>query len=249
MVRKFIKVALVGVWVVLPAYLFVVFLWANAVVDELLGQTRAHRQAVALQPRHIEALVRIEDPAFYAHHGLNISKGQGVTTITSVLARDLFLGQHDVDGVGGAMQSFYRGVFNCCRKLDLGRDVMALVLDAHTTKQQQLDMYLNRTYLGSLHGRGVIGFEAAAKAYHGKPLSRLTDREFYSLLAMALAPNHYHPVRNPEIHADRARRIEAVATGKCDPTGWLDLTYDDCIPARDGPLAAPQSIFDADERG
>lgn len=225
---KYLKATFSGLFLFLIVYLAVVLLWAGLVADELLTEASSSAQVMQLHPRHARALLMIEDPTFLVHHGLDISNGQGVTTLTSVIARDLFLGDHRLDGIAGAAQSFYRGVFDCCKKMDLGRDVMALVLDARATKQQQLNIYVNSTYFGSLDGKAVIGFEAAAKAYQGRALSELTDREFYSLMAMPMAPNLYHPVRNPELHAERARRIEAVATGKCEPDGWLDLTYEDC---------------------
>ena len=225
---KYLKVTLFGAFLLMAVYLFVVFLWASSVAGELLARAPFPDQASRLQPRHVEAIIKVEDPTFLQHPGLDLSKGQGLTTITSVLARDLFLGKHDAEGFKGTLQSFYRGVFSCCRKVDLGRDVMALVLDSRTTKKQQLNRYVESTYFGSLNGRGVVGFEAAARAYYGKDLSRLTDTEFYGLMAMPMAPNHYHPVRNPEVHAERAKRIEALVTGRCEASGCLDLTYEDC---------------------
>lgn len=228
MVRKYLKVVFFGSLLFSIVYLLMVWLWASVVVDELLMETPSRDQAVQIQPRHLQALIRIEDPTFYEHPGLNLSNGQGVTTITSVVARDVFLQNHDSDGIQGAMQSFYRGVFDCCKRVDLGRDVMSLVLNSHATKQQQLNIFLNGTYLGSADGKAVIGYEAAANTYYRKRLSRLTDEEFYGLVAMTMAPNRYHPVRNAELHAQRVKRIAAVVTGRCEPDGWLDLTYEHC---------------------
>jgi membrane carboxypeptidase/penicillin-binding protein len=225
---KYLKATFFGMFLLLAIYLSAVLLWANAVAGDLLRQTPSLHHSVQIQPRHVSALTKVEDPAFFEHRGLNISNGQGLTTLTSVVARDLFLGKSDMEGISGAAQSFYRGVFDCCKRIDLGRDVMALVLDAHATKQQQLNMYLNSTYFGSLNGKAVIGFDAAAKAYHGKDLFRLSDEEFFDLMAMPIAPNHYHPARNPEQHAERARRIAALVAGECEASGWLDLSYEDC---------------------
>ena len=228
MVRKYLKATFLGLFWFVVAYLFVVFIWANSVVEEKLRETPSVSRVVPLPARQLEALIRIEDPAFHQHRGLDISHGQGVTTLTSVVARDLFLGSHKSDGIQGAMQSFYRGVFDCCKRIDFGRDVMSLVLGAHTTKQQQLNLYINGTYFGSLDGKAVIGFEAAAVAYYEKALADLTDQEFYGLMAMPMAPNYYHPLKNPDLHADRMKRIEALANGRCKPSGWLDLTYEAC---------------------
>ena len=230
-VARYLKTTLCGLLLLLIAYLLVVFLWASSVVDELLMATPSTAQPIPLQARHVAALIKIEDPTFYEHPGLDISAGQGVTTMTSVLARDLFLGHRDASGAKGAMQSFYRSVFQCCRKVDFGRDVMSLVLDSRTSQRQPRAMYVHGTYFGSLNGTAVIGFGAAAKAYYGKDPARLTDQEFYGLMAMPLAPNRYHPLRNAGLHAERAKRIAALVAGTCEPNGWLDLTYEDCATA------------------
>ena len=108
--------------------------------------------------------------------------------------------------------------------------MMAVVLSFHATKQQQLNLFINNAYWGSMSGQSVIGMEAAAKAYYGKDVLDLTDDEFYGIIAMLISPNYYHPIVNPELHAERAQRIKAVVTGQCMASGWLDLTYDHCYP-------------------
>jgi len=209
-------------------YLGIVALWANSVVVELLQETPSANHQIKIHPRHLAALIRIEDPAFYEHHGHNISKGQGVTTISCVVARVLCLRHHDLGGIKGAFQCFYRMVFDCCKRIDIGRDIMGVVLDSHATKQQQLNLYINNTFWGTLDRKVVLGMEAAARAYYGKDVFELSDDEFYGIIAMPIAPNRYHPIANPDLHAERVRRIRAVVTGQCAASGWLDLTYDHC---------------------
>ena len=228
MVKKYLKIVFFGIILFLASYLSIAALWANSVVEELLQNAPSTHRKVEIQPNHLQALVKIEDPAFYDHHGLDISNGQGLTTITSVVARDLFLHNQDLVGIKGSLQSFYKLVFNCCKRIDLGRDIMAVVLNTHATKQQQLNLFLNNTYWGAMYGNGVIGMEAAAMAYYGKEASQLTDDEFYGLIAMPIAPKYYHPVTNPKIHAKRMQRIKAIASGQCAASGWLDLTYEHC---------------------
>lgn len=228
MIKRHFKVTLLGLVLLLSSYLAIAALWANSVAAELLQRTPSVNHQTEIQPRHLAALIKIEDPRFYDHHGLDISKGQGLTTITSVVARDLFLRHQDLDGVKGAFQSFYRTVFNCCKRIDLGRDIMAVVLSFYTTKQQQLNLFVNNAYWGTINGKSVIGMEAAARAYYDKDVFELTDHEFYGIIAMLISPNYYHPIANPELHAERAQRIKAVVTGQCTPSGWLDLTYDHC---------------------
>jgi len=225
---KYIKWTFIGIFSFLILYLATVWIWASSAAPDLLSEISSATPMTALKPQYTAALIKIEDPTFYEHSGLDISNGQGLTTMTSGLAKMVFLGDHQLDGIRGGMQSFYRGVFNCCKKIDFGRDIMALVLNSKTTKQDQLNIFVNKAYLGSKDGKGVVGFEDAAVAYYKKELPELTEDEFYGLLAMLIAPNYYHPLKKPEIHAERTRRVKAVVNGECEPDGWRDLTYEHC---------------------
>ena len=118
-----------------------------------------------LSPRQLAILLQIEDPTFFSHHGLSLADGQGVATLSSAVARDLFLYDAQLDGVNGQLQRFYRGVFECCKKVDLGRDTMALVLDASASKERQLAIYAATVYMGRHAGRQVRGLDEAARAY------------------------------------------------------------------------------------
>jgi len=227
-VKKRLKAILLGLVLFLISYLSIAALWANSVAEELLQTTPSANYQIEIQPQHLAALIKIEDPDFYDHHGLSISKGEGLTTITSVVARDLFLHTQDIDGFRGAFQAFYRAAFKCCKRIDLGRDMMAVVLRFHATRQQQLNLFINNAYWGTMNGKAVIGMDAAARAYYEKNVFDLTDDEFYGLIAMLMAPNTYHTIVNPELHAERVQRIRAVVAGQCMPSGWLDLTYDHC---------------------
>lgn len=228
MTIKCIKWTLFGVLSFLTVYLVTVWLWANSAAPDLLEKMHHNSPVAMLDPQHTAALIKIEDPSFYDHRGLDISNGQGLTTVTSSVATLVFLGDHQLGGAKGRLQSVYRGIFNCCRRIDLGRDVMALVLNSKLSKQDQLNIFLTSAYLGSSDGRAVIGFEQAAVAYYGKALFELTEDEFLGIVAMLLAPNHYHPERYPENHTQRLNRVRAVVSGQCEPSGWLDLTYDHC---------------------
>lgn len=211
----------------LLVYLAVAASWARLSVDELLAQQAAPAHA-PLSPRQRDILLRIEDPTFYSHPGLSLADGQGVATISSAVARDLFLYDGRLDGMKGVLQSLYRGVFECCRKVDLGRDTMALVLDARVPKEHLLAMYVAGVYMGRHEGRQLRGLEQAAQAYLGKPLASLDEDETAGLVAMIKAPNAFHPVRNPAAYAVRLARVRAVLASQCRPDGWLDTDYAHC---------------------
>lgn len=210
-------------------YLAVAAAWAWNVFDEALGSAPP-AETVQVSERQAVILLRVEDPTFYDHAGLSVGQGQGVATISSAVARDLFLGEGRLDGVPGMLQAFYRGVFACCKRIDLGRDVMALVLDARMSKPEQLARYTATVYMGTHQGRQLTGLAQAARSYLGKPLEATTDEEFIRLVAMIKAPNHYHPSRNPAALAGRAGRIQALLLGRCAPDEWFDTDFKDCAP-------------------
>lgn len=210
----------------LLAYLAVAAVWAWSAFDD--ARRLVPMEAVELSNRQAAVLLRVEDPDFYGHHGLSLGQGQGVATISSALARELFLGKDRLDGVPGMMQTFYRGVFDCCKRIDLGRDMMALVLDARMSKREQLQRYSATVYMGTHEGQQLKGLAQAARSYLGKPLDATTDEEFIRLVAMIKAPNHYHPSRNAAALDERAGRIQALLLGSCAPDGWFDTDFEGC---------------------
>lgn len=210
-------------------YLAAAAVWAWSAFDEALGSAPP-AETVGLSERQAVILLRVEDPTFHDHAGLSIGQGQGVATISSAVAREVFLGEGRLDGVPGMLQAFYRGVFACCKRIDLGRDVMALVLDARMSKPEQLARYTAMVYMGTHGGRQLTGLAQAAHSYLGKSLDTATDEEFILLVAMIKAPNHYHPARNPAALAERTARIQALLLGRCKPEGWFDTDFAGCSP-------------------
>lgn len=213
--------------VCLAAYLAVVACWAHATFDDVVGAVPA-RPDVRLTVRQTAILMRVEDPAFFSHSGISLGNGQGFATITSAVARDIYLSGEDLKRMAGALQTFYRGVFNCCRKIDLGRDVMAVVLNARLSKERQLALYVSQVYMGSHEGRQLRGLAQAAQSYAGKALGETSDDEFIGLVAMIKAPNQFHPIKNRLAYDTRVARIRALVSGRCTPGGWFDTSFEQC---------------------
>lgn len=228
MLMKTMRKVAVGALVFVALYLAVAAAWAWASAGEAIAGYTGNAGAAGLSRSQAAILLKIEDPTFYGHAGLSLADGQGLTTISSSVARELYLSQGDLKGAKGALQRFYRGVFACCKKVDIGRDVMALVLDARLPKERQLAIYAAEAYMGSNRGQQVKGFAQAAQSYLGKPLGQLSDQEFARLAAMVKAPNQFHPSKNPSAYALRVKRVEAILSGACRPDGWFDTTYAHC---------------------
>ncbi|WP_106752799.1 PBP1A family penicillin-binding protein [Pannonibacter carbonis] len=155
-----------------------------------------------LPPYLPQAVIAIEDRRFYSHFGLdpigfaramavNVSSGrlvQGGSTLTQQLAKNLFLEPDRT--LGRKVQEL----------------VLALWLEATYSKDEILEMYLNRVYLGA----GAYGVDAAARRYFGKSARMITLAEAATLAGLLKAPSRYAPTRNPKLAADRAQVVLAA---------------------------------------
>jgi membrane peptidoglycan carboxypeptidase len=166
----------------------------------------------ALSPQRRAWLLAVEDPGFYRHHGVDFSTpGAGMTTITQAMVKRLYF------------DDFHPGFPKIEQSL-----IAWLVLDRAVSKDELLEIFLNHVRFGGIGGREVIGFEDAARSFYGRPVARLSDREYLSLVAMLMAPAKLDLRRHPRENAERVARIEALLAGRCRPSGLRDVQYARC---------------------
>ena len=110
---------------------------------------------------------------------------QGGSTLTQQLAKNLFLTQERT------MQ----------RKLQ--EVELALWLERKYSKNEILELYLNRVYFGS----GAYGVEAAAQKYFGKSAKNVSLSEAAMLAGLVKSPSRLAPNRNPEGAEKRAQVV------------------------------------------
>ena len=141
-----------------------------------------------ISPNFIKAVVSVEDQRFYEHSGVdairvaaaalrNLQEGrraEGGSTITQQLARQSFLSRDKT----------YR------RKLK--EVILAAQIESRYTKEQILELYLNKVYFGD----GLYGVEAASRGYFGKPASELSVAEAALLAGLIQSPSSYAPTVN-----------------------------------------------------
>ncbi|MCB1379423.1 MAG: PBP1A family penicillin-binding protein [Alphaproteobacteria bacterium] len=161
-----------------------------------------HGDDVRLQdlPDYVpNALIAIEDHRFRSHFGVdpvgliraiytNYRTGrlvQGGSTLTQQLAKNLFLSPDRT------LQ----------RKLQ--EVVLAVWLETQFTKDEILQLYLNRVYYGS----GAVGIEKAAQTFYGKSAAELSLIEAATLAGVLKAPTTYNPANHPEAAAKRAKLV------------------------------------------
>src|SRR3954454_6769697 len=179
------------------------------IYSRLAGANRIVVPIKEVSPLFVNALIAREDTRFYKHGGLdprgvaralvrNISGGgvrEGASTITQQLARN----------------SLPLGGRNLRRKML--EAMVALRIERQFTKEQILELYVNRIYFGS----GCYGIETASQAYFGKHASDLNLSEAALLAGLIRSPNRFSPLRNPEAAGrernavlDRMRELKLI---------------------------------------
>jgi penicillin-binding protein 1A len=171
-----------------------------------------HGEIVRLRdlPAHLPAaIIAIEDRRFRDHLGLdpigiaraawvNWTTGrivQGGSTLTQQLAKNLFLTPE---------RSLRRKAQEA---------VLAVWLEWRFSKDELLEIYLNRVYLGA----GAYGVDAAARLFFGVPAARLSLWQSAVLAGLPKAPSRLNPRTAPDAASARAVEVlEAMAE-----TGFL----------------------------
>jgi penicillin-binding protein 1A len=163
------------------------------------GLRRGHARLDVLPPYLVQAVLATEDRRFYSHFGIdplglvratfrNASAGtvvEGGSTITQQLAKNLFL----------------RPDRTVTRKLE--EVVYAVWLEQRFSKQEILELYLNRVYFGG----GTYGVEAASRRYFGKSSRFVTLPQAALLAGLLKAPSRYSPRRSVKLASARVDEV------------------------------------------
>ena len=150
----------------------------------------------------VNGLIAAEDRRFYSHHGIDprgifralvkTASGDGIqggSTLTQQLVKNFFL----------TPKRTLRRKFT--------EMIMALLLEAHYSKQEILETYINEVYLGQDGNRAIHGFGLAAVFFFGKPLAQLDDAESALLVGMLKGPTYFNPRSHPERALERRNLV------------------------------------------
>src|SRR5437870_5722966 len=153
----------------------------------------ANRLKVALNevaPFFVDAVLTREDARFFEHGGIDW-RGIGRALVKDILSGSAKEGASSITQQL-ARNSLPLGGRNLSRKLL--EAMVALRIERDFTKQQILELYINRIYFGS----GCYGVETASLAYFGKNASKLNLSEAAILAGLIRSPNRFSPLKNPE---------------------------------------------------
>lgn len=143
----------------------------------------------------IQAFLAAEDDRFFEHPGVDYKgllraginyvrtgeKRQGGSTITMQVARNFFLTPE---------KTFIRKIKEI---------FLALKIEQALEKNQILELYLNKIYLG----HRSYGINAAGQIYYGKNLNELNLAQMAMIAGLPKAPSRFNPVTNPDRAATR----------------------------------------------
>jgi penicillin-binding protein 1A len=170
---------------------------------ELIAEFASERREIIpldrVPAQFIRAILATEDRAFFEHDGINLrrlvsaawhnlttgSRGQGGSTITMQLSRNLFLSPE---------KRFVR---------KFKEMILAHEIEQRYPKDKILEMYVNQVYFGS----GAYGIESASRMYFGKPATDLTLPEAALLAGIVQAPSRQSPRVSMQAALDRRATV------------------------------------------
>ena len=149
-----------------------------------------------------DAMVSIEDRRFRSHFGVDpigiarsigirFQRGrfaQGGSTITQQLARNIFLTNDKT------WTRKFREI------------ILALAMERKFSKDQILELYLNRVYFGG----GAYGVDAASRKFFDHPATQLSLPESAIIAGLVKAPSNYSPTADAKAAVGRANVVLAV---------------------------------------
>jgi penicillin-binding protein 1A len=181
------------------------------IYSRLAGANRLKVSLSEVSPFFITAVLAREDSRFYAHKGID---WRG---ILRALVRDITSGSAK-EGASSITQQLARNSLPLGGRT-LSRKVLeamvALRIERQFTKQQILELYVNRIYFGT----GCYGVETASQLYFGKSASKLNLSEAALLAGLIRSPNRFSPLKNPEGAAMQRNAVldRMVASKKITP--------------------------------
>ena len=143
-----------------------------------------------------DAMISVEDRRYYSHPGVD----------PYGLARAVYVWATGEDRLGATStitQQLARNVFlNSNRSLDrkAREAVLAMALEWKFSKEQILELYLNKVYFGG----GAYGIDSASRKFFSHPATELSTAEAAIIAGLVKAPSRYSPTADVDAAVGRA---------------------------------------------
>jgi penicillin-binding protein 1A len=146
-----------------------------------------------------DAMVAVEDRRYYSHWGVDPI---GILRALYVSLRD----DSSVRATSTITQQLARNIFlNSNRTFDrkLREGVLALALEAKFSKEQILELYLNKVYFGG----GAYGIDSASRKFFSHSARELSTAEAAIIAGLVKAPSRYSPTADVDAAVGRANVV------------------------------------------
>src|SRR5690606_28170904 len=146
-----------------------------------------------------DAMVAVEDRRFHSHFGID---PLGILRALYVALRD----DQRVGATSTITQQLARNVFlNSNRTIDrkLREAVLAMALEWKFSKEQILELYLNKVYFGG----GAYGIDSASRRFFSHSARELSTAEAAIIAGLVKAPSRYSPTADVEAAVGRANVV------------------------------------------
>ncbi len=212
--KKKILLTLSFLLVLTTGYYLATILVARANTTEIVAAALASDsmklELTDLSEQQLNALIKVQDPGFYTHNGVDFTTpGTGVTTISQGLVKMYYF------------ENFKPGPQKIEQTL-----IARFAFDPLTPKETILKLFINEAYLGQTNGKPLKGFEDASRFYFNKGFREVSWDEYLSLIAMIRAPFNFHYINKREANLERVERIKKMLNGEYIPVDNSDLFYD-----------------------
>ena len=145
------------------------------------------------------AMIAVEDRRFNSHFGVDPIRLTGAIL-------ESFTGDKRIGGTSTITQQLARNVFlNNNRTFDrkLREAVLAMALEWKFSKEQILELYLNKVYFGG----GAYGIDSASRNFFSHPATTLSTAEAAIIAGLVKAPSSYSPTADVDAAVGRARVV------------------------------------------
>ena len=146
-----------------------------------------------------QAMISVEDRRYYSHYGVDpLGLARAVYTAAT--------GDGRVSATSTITQQLARNVFlNSNRTLDrkMREAVLAMALEYKFSKEQILELYLNKVYFGG----GAYGIDSASRKFFSHPATDLSVAEAAIIAGLVKAPSRYSPTADVDAAVGRANVV------------------------------------------
>lgn len=146
-----------------------------------------------------DAMVAVEDRRYFSHFGVD-----PIRTTGAIL--ESFTSEKRIGGTSTISQQLARNLFlNNNRSFDrkLREAILAMALEWKFSKEQILELYLNKVYFGG----GAYGIDSASRNFFSHPATELSTAEAAIIAGLVKAPSRYSPTADVDAAVGRAQTV------------------------------------------